>query len=265
MGLRLESEGERTKFLDIGVEFSSCARTPNGGILVNIDLPEADLRWQDIELLVAGRRTLNCVASTFSAADLDAAKFVRIQAKSGGYPQPEDVKGYLSATYDLSEYCARCGVGKKQAAPFRLKSSLALRNNSILQLNWVPDEFFVTHDTWEALFKPLGIGMRPAVAHRTGAEITSVVQLDVPQVYELALEGGSYSDCHFCGRKKYSPVFKGFLPEPISPDALIFKSSQSFGTGAQAYQLVILSAALYARLMKAGLRGAEFYACGGSQ
>jgi hypothetical protein len=262
MGLRLESEEEEKRFLDIGVEFSSSDKKPGGGILANIDLAEDDPRWQGIELLLGGRRTLDCVASTFSPADLDAAKFLRIVAKSGGYPQPEEKKGYLSATFDLTEYCDHCGVGKKQAGPFRLKGSPALRDNSILQLNWIPDEYFVTRTTWEAVFRPLGIGMRPALVHRTGVEIASVVQLEIAQVCDLALEGASHEECRFCGRKKYSPIFRGFLPEPIIPNAPILRSNQSFGSGAQAYGLVFLSAALYGRVKDVGLKGAKFYACG---
>jgi hypothetical protein len=262
VGLRLDSEEERTKFLDIGVEFTSGIKTRGGGILATIDLAEDDPRWQRIEPLLGGRLTLDCVASTFSLADLDSAKFLRILAKSGGYPQPEEENGYLSATYDLAEYCPHCGVGKKQARPLRLKGSPALRDNSILQLNWIFDEYFVSPATWEAVFKPLGIGMRPAVLHRTGAEIMSAVQLAIPDVCDLALDEASYfEECRSCGRKKYSPVFRGFLPEPINPSAMIVKSSQSFGSGALAFKLVLVSNALYKRFKEVGLKGAKFWAC----
>lgn len=54
-----------------------------------------------------------------------------------GYPQPEDKNGYLSATYDLADYCLRCGIGRKQSGPFRFKRAPALKNNSILQLRWI--------------------------------------------------------------------------------------------------------------------------------
>jgi hypothetical protein len=261
VGLRLDSEEERTKFLDIGVEFTSSTKMPGGGIVANIDLAEDDPRWRSIELLLGGRRTLECVTSTFSPADLDTAKFLRILAKSGGYPQPEDNKEYLSATYDLSEYCARCGVGMKQNRPFRLKGPPALRDNSVLQLNWIFDECFVTHATWEAVFKPLGIEKRPAVVHRSGVEIGSAFQLDIPQVCDLKLEGANHAECLYCGRKKYSPVFRGFLPEPVAPKSSIFKSSQWFGSGALAFNLVIVSADLYRRVKEVGLKGAKFWAC----
>jgi hypothetical protein len=261
IGLRLDSEEERTKFLDMGVNFTSDTKMPGGGILANIDLAEDDPRWRGIELLLGGRRTLDCVASTFSSADLYAAKFLRIVAKSGGYPQPENKNGYLSATYDLADYCPRCGIGRKQAGPFRFKGPPALRDNSILQLNWIFDECFVTHTTWEAVFKRLGIEKRPAVMHRSGVEIGSLVQLDIPQVCDLKLEGASHVECPFCRRKKYSPVFRGFLPAPVAPNTPIFKSSQSFGAGALAFKLIIVSADLYRRFKEVGLKGAEFYAC----
>jgi rubredoxin len=262
MGIRLESEDEQRKFLDMGVEFSSSHGRPGGGLLANIDLADHDVRWREIEQLTVGRVFIDTVASTFSVADLDSAKFLRVLAKSGGYPQPEEKNGYLCASYDLAEYCPHCGIGKKQVEPLRLKGAPALADNSILQLNWIFDEFFVSRATWEAVFKPQGIGMRPAVVHRTGAEITSAVQLAIPDVCDLAFdEVSDFEECRACGRQKHSPVFRGFLPEPISPSAMIVKSSQSFGSGALAFKLVLVSDALYQRFKEVGLKGAKFWAC----
>ncbi len=261
IGLRLESEEERTKFLDIGVEFSSGVKMPGGGIIATIDLAEDDARWRDIELLLGGRTTIDGIGATFSLADLDDARFLQIVARSGGYPQPEDDKKYLSATFDLTEYCSRCGVGKKQTGPFRLNGPPALRDSSILQLNWIPDEYFVTRRTWESAFKPLGIEARQVVMHRSGAEIGSVIQLDIPQVCDLSLDDLGYEECRFCGRKKYSPAFRGFRPAPIKPIGPIFKSSQSFGNGALAFKLVLVSDAFYKKVKELGLKGAKFYAC----
>jgi hypothetical protein len=265
IGLRLDNEEERAKFIDIGVEFASGAKMPGGGIVATIDLPEDDARWRRIELLLGGRRTLDSVASTFSSADLYAAKFLRIVAKSGGYPQPENKNGYLSATYDLTDYCPRCGIGKRQVAPFRFKGPPALRNNSIIQLNWIFDEYFVSAATWEAVFKPLGIEKRPVVLHKSGLEVQSPFQLDIPYVCDLKLEGAGYTECPYCERKKYSPIFRGFLPEPVEPSTSIFKSSQSFGSGALAFKLVIVSADTYRIFKDIDLKDAKFYACANEQ
>jgi len=261
VGFRLDSEEERRQFLDLGVEFTSDTQKLNGDLLTSIDLEEDDPRWRRIDQLLGGRRTLDCVAATFSLADLDAADFLQVSANSAGYPQPEDNKAYLSATFDLAEYCVHCGIGKKQAAPFRLKGSPVLRDNSMLQLNWIPDEYFVTRATWEAVFKPLGIEMRPVVVHRTGIEIGSVVQLEIPHCCDLIFDDVSYQACSWCNRRKYSPVFKGFLPKPIGPNRPIFKSNQSFGHGAQAFKLVMVSAALYRTIKQAGVTRVKFSAC----
>ncbi len=261
VGFRLDSEEERIKLLGLGIEFTSDMKMPRGGILATIDLAEDDPRWESIDFLLGGRRKLEGVAARFSEADLDAAKFLRIAGNDSGYPQPESVSGYLAATYDLSDYCGHCGIGKKQTAPFRLKGQPALRDNSILQLNWVPDEYFVTRATWEALFKPLGIGMRTVVVNRTGLEIASVVQLEIPHVCDLTVGDASSEECSRCNRKKYSPSFRGFLPKPIAPKTPIFKSAQSFGTGAQAFKLVIVTDALYRTIKQTGFTRVEFYPC----
>ena len=134
-----------------------------------------------------------------------------------------------------------------------------------MQLNWIFDEYFVSPATWEAVFKPLGIEKRPAVVHRSGVEIQTLVQLDIPQVCGLKLEGAAYTECPHCRRKKYPPIFRGFLPEPVGPNTSIFKSSQSFGSGALAFKLVIVSADAYRKFRDVDLKGVEFYACANEQ
>jgi hypothetical protein len=68
-----------------------------------------------------------------------------INAGEYQYPQPEDL--YIEATYDLTNYCGRCGFGKEQINPFRLKSNFKQQNEDFLGLHWVHDEFFVRDKT----------------------------------------------------------------------------------------------------------------------
>jgi len=265
IGVRLEDEEERAKFLNIGVALEAGVTMPGGGIVTGVDIAEDDPNWQRLTALLSTRRNVDLVYPTFSPAELDDANFLRMWAPSPrGYPQPEDKKGYLSATYDLADYCPRCGIGRRQSGPFRFKSKPTLKDNSILQLNWIHDEYFVKRNSWEAVFKPLGIGMRPAVVHKTGVEIASIVQLDIKEVCDLSLDKGvSKKECSSCGRKKYSAIFRGFLPEPKDPAQPIFRSSQWFGSDALAFKLVIVSAALRRKIKEISFTGVAFHACMG--
>jgi hypothetical protein len=118
---------------------------------------------------------------------------------------------------------------------------------------------------WESvrhLFQPLGINCRRVLLHRTGQELESVLQLDIPQLVPLLMDSETYAfeRCVFCDRKKYKHV-TGFFPSPQASNLPLFKSVQYFGSGASASRAVLVSKALYRRIKDAALKGIEFYAC----
>jgi hypothetical protein len=133
---------------------------------------------------------------------------------------------------------------------------------SILQMNWVFDEFFVKPDVWKAIFEPSGLKCRPVLLHRTGQELDSVVQLDIPHLVTLMMDSGTFAveRCEFCDRKKYAHV-TGFFPTPQATVFALFKSVEYFGSGASAHRAVVISSALCLKSRDTSLRGAEFYAC----
>src|SRR5206468_11936337 len=133
-----------------------------------------------------------------------------------GYPQPENVLGYMSQTYDMSNACEICHVGAKQIAPFRTKKSPDWGRRSILQLNWVGDEFFVKRDVYEAIFRPFGIVFRSVVLDKTGAELDTVVQLSIEAVVDVNVDGIPLEHvCSRCSRKSYQRSNRGFPPMPM--------------------------------------------------
>jgi hypothetical protein len=77
----------------------------------------------------------------YDDTDFLEADWFTINAGEDQYPQPED--RFIEATYDLTNYCGRCGFGKEQTKPFRLKSDFKQENLDFLGLHWVHDEFFV--------------------------------------------------------------------------------------------------------------------------
>src|SRR2546423_10609442 len=117
-----------------------------------------------------------------------------------GHPQPSENLEYRTVTYDVTNFCISCGVGLKQKSPFRFKTVPALRHTSIFQLHWISDEFFTRTEEWDSTFRPLGIRGRHPVLHRTGAEIKSVVQLEIESECSVRTEGLVPLDCSVCGR-----------------------------------------------------------------
>ena len=108
----------------------------------------------------------------------------------------------------------------------------------------------------------IGINCRRVLLHRTGQELESVLQLDIPQLVPLQMDSKAYEyeRCMLCDRKEYKHV-TGFFPSPQATDFPFFKSVQYFGSGSGATRAVLLSNALYRRITDASLKGAEFFAC----
>jgi len=256
----------------IGAHFSEQFRA------VGVDLPESkdlilvfeiaedDPRWRDVERLakdIGNGGAGHTLTTKFSRSELDAAAYLSmLPSWHHGYPQPEDEFAYRKATYDLSDYCPVCGIGARQVAPFCFKKPPSWGRRSILQLNWVFDEYFVKPEIWESVFRPYGAECRPVVLDKTGAEIESVVQLEIPNLVELQMGDYPFEECSTCGRKKFDPRVAGFSQLPASTASNIFKSTQYFGSGASAFRHVLVSNALYGKFHLVQARGVEFQPCG---
>lgn len=179
-----------------------------------------------------------------------------------GYPQPDDLNsGYLAATYDLTNYCERCGIGLKQKAPFQMKGEPKWGKKGILQLNWVFDEYFVTPETWRSVFKPHGVESRP-VLKANGAQLKTVVQLVAQEEVDIVTAGLSTEEaaCSTCGRTKYLPVTRGPMPAlTTEPSTAMVKTREYFGSGASANKDVLVSHRVGEAFATARMKGASLW------
>jgi hypothetical protein len=245
---------------DIRRELAALGVTIGEG-LATFEVDEADPRWREVEQFIARHRAVDVVRTKSSAKELSVAKWLAVEPSwHFGYPQPEN--GYLQATYDLSEYCPECGTGAVQKAPFRMRGEPKWGGKSILQLNWVFDEYFTRPEVWEAVFLPLGIGSHPVIDHKSSAQLQTVVQCDFGSIApaKLDLRDHPYRHCSRCERRRYLPFTRGCFPRLCSERADIpaFKSVEYFGDGAQSYRAVIVSQHVHAAVANAGLKGWGF-------
>lgn len=243
IGLRL-SESQREELEALGVKVGVGLALPGGGLpLFAFDVEEDHRYWATLHELFQRWDAGDYVSTKFSKKEIDAAEWLVMQPSwHHGYPQPnEDDDGYLQATYDLTDYCETCGSGLKQKAPFQMKGEPRWGKKGILQMNWVFDQFFVTPEVWAQVFKPHGIPCRP-VTNRKGAELKTVVQLDVSEEVSMKVEGLPGEVCERCGRMKYLPVVRGPYPSlTTSPKAAMVWSQDYFGSGASADHAVLIS------------------------
>jgi hypothetical protein len=248
------TEQEKQEFRKVGIELELG--------FTAFQIQEDDVRWPAVNLLVDKFSAVDTARTVFSSSECKQAKYLgMLPSWHYGYPMPDDDFGYLQG-FDLREYCARCGIGLKQLTPFRMKKAPPWGNRSIVQLNWVFDEFFVKPETWTNVFKAFGIECLPVILHRDGTVLGSILQLKMERVIELDMGDSPYEQCASCGRKKYLPITRGFWPQPLITDqSALFKSSQYFGSGANAFRLVIAAANLYRCFVDSNLKGITLAPC----
>ena len=228
------------------------------------DIAETDIEWVrvqeiaqewDLRISVGGPR--------FSQQDLDEAPYLEISAREKGYPQPEKDFQYLKASYDLSQYCDQCGTGAVQSAPFRFKGEPKWGRNSIMTLNWVHDELFVTPELWETVFKPFGVGCGVVLKHKTGDKLKTVVQLVTDEVTAPPLKGierFSSETCTKCDRKKYILQIKDYWPPFDGPmEDHVCRTKEWFGSGFSAMRPIIVKKDIYDALKEHKAKGIAWH------
>ena len=251
-----KNEATKNAFFEIGIDLS--------GAYEILRVYEDDDRWPMIKKLIDSLKINDRITTEFSKEELASAKFLQMLPDwHCGYPEPSDNFGFIERTYDTSLACDECNLGLIQRAPFRLKKIPSMGKKSIFQLNWVFDEYFVSIEAWERVFKAFDIKYRPVVLNKTSAEIENIVQFMVPNIVELDIPSNFEVEiCPKCAQTKYLPNFIGFTPTPkMDAHFDIFKSRQYFGSGGSAFHLVVVSAALYDAIQKAGIKGVNFKPC----
>jgi hypothetical protein len=229
--------------------------------LVISDVAEDHSSWPSVALLLREWRASDVPRTIFTSKELAAASWLRIAAWHNGYPQPADDDGYRRVTYDLTNWCPACGVGKAQSGPFRMSGEPRWGRRGIMQLIWVYDTLFVTPAVHAEIFDPAGIRCRP-VLRTDGNQLKTVVQLVTEATVDVDTDGLSPEQCIVCNRTKYLPVARGRFPAlKEQPQSAMVRSRQYFGSGAAANQLVIVSGALVKSLTAAEVRGAELQPC----
>jgi hypothetical protein len=158
-------------------------------------------------------------------------------------------------TYDLAAYCSVCGIGAVQKAPFQLVGEPEWGDAGVFCLNWVPDELFVSPEIWRAVFHPLGIGWLPLL-DREGHELESVVQLQIDERLPIELPSSApIETCVRCDRSKHHPRA---WPELSGEGAMggaanAARTREHYGSGAQAFQRIVISRRAYREIRAAGI------------
>ncbi|UKE47051.1 hypothetical protein [Xanthomonas cerealis] len=256
---------EREKTLD-GLDLKiKIVPIPGGGSSAIGEIAEINADWPKVHALVMQWDASDFVTTEFTAEEISSAPYCVLTPEfMHGYPQPEANFGYRERTYETRDFCPQCGIGLKQKAPFVMRKDPKWGKNSMMQLNWVFDEFFVKSDVWEAIFAPLHLKSRE-VLDTKGLVLHDVVQLLATEQVPLAIGEVSAKKCRQCGRKKHAVIKRGFFPEPlIAPTSPVSRSVDYFGSDHQAFNKIIVNAKVAAVISEAKLRGVSLWPCSGA-
>jgi hypothetical protein len=208
----------------------------------------------------------------FTSDDVASSAWLLAYATAdAGYPKPEKDLGYRAATFDLSNCCERCGIGKVQIRPFRLGAEPTSGRAHFFAPQLTHQVVLARHEVRE-VFEAEGVsGARyvPPLKHRTGAPLESVVQILPTTTLQAGLVAvvqeqvtcspddeemrsiltiaerrgaGSYG---YCGRIKYHVPYRRLLVQYSreafvrAPDIVL--SAEWYGSGGAASQQVIVS------------------------
>jgi hypothetical protein len=251
------SEAQRHELEAYGVQYERLS-----GELICFQIDEDHSAWPSVATLIDIWKAPDLVITEFTRRELARAKYLTMHPGwHFGYPQPERDFGYIRKTYDSTNYCPSCGTGGIQQAPFRMLREPKWGRRQILQLNWVLDEFFVTPEAWNAVFKPLGIEALPVLQHKTGEPLTTVLQLQISAwtTDKVNPDGYRIECCDTCKRMKLAGNRSGTFPHVELPGGVhIAKTHEYFGSNAAAWHTVVISAELYKAIAEHKFKGAEF-------
>jgi len=196
-------------FENIGIKIKNVS-----GISV-FDIGENDKRWIDIRKFIDNHSTdirdFQFVTQ-FTKTEMDNSDFFRLSPKwHHQYPQPDDF-GYEAITYDATRICSKCGIERKQIAPFSIERNPKWGKRNIVQLYWVHDEYFVFGDLKSLLENEYDtLNFKPVIKYKSNKQLDDVYQLDITQAVGLNMPDVlSFKICDLCKRKKYLPHTRGF-------------------------------------------------------
>jgi hypothetical protein len=231
--------------------------------LATLEVMEDDPQWPHVQYLAQQFGFIDSIGTEFSKDELSAASSLVIGAWENGFPQPERNYAYLSQTYDLTDACSKCGLGRVQVAPFLIKKPPKWGSKAFFQLSWVFDELFVRPDVYREVFYPLSIESWPVILGSTGELCSDVLQLKISRSIDLDCSQEIATSCNVCGRTKYLPHSVGFFPKPKEiPDESLFRSVEYFGYNFQVYRQVMVTQSMHKTLKDSHPEGLAFWPCG---
>lgn len=238
------------------------------GTVEGFDIGENDPRWNAVKALC--RKFPSGLSeyqyyTDFTKEELDSAECYVMKSKwLFKYPQPEDDFAYEHTTYKADSGCRECGVGLVQAQSFSVRKQPTWKTRDIVQLNWIPDEFFVSSKLKRQLMeRNLPIQFMDVLKYPKGTPFDDMFQIVIDR--KVDIDSGQLQDmastCPICGKLKYPGQTRGFFPAPEEKDFLIARTNLFFGSGHEAYNYILISKELYTIFKELKVKNMRYIPC----
>lgn len=247
----VDYNGHIRKFLtDHDIKFSS-------EILLVFEIADSDPLFEEVSKFMLNYDINPQIRLEYSKKELTEARYLHIWLRRySGYPQPEviDIKdSYINYTFDITNFCTKCGSGLVQNDSFYLKKSFNIEKLRFGGVYWVYDTFFITTELRDLLIKEkfTGIEFVPVKNIRTKQIVDNIVQLKINEIFpaKLKYDIEKIIDCKQCGQKR--DVMKMDSEVVTSKDVLkdldkdFYLSQEFHGDGFLCCKSVLISNRVY--------------------
>lgn len=247
----VDYNGHIRKFLtDNDIKFSS-------EILLVFEIADSDPLFEEVSKFMLNYDINPQIRLEYSKKELTEARYLHIWLRRySGYPQPEviDIKdSYINYTFEITNFCTKCGSGLVQNDSFYLKKSFNIEKLRFGGVYWVYDTFFITTELRDLLIKEkfTGIEFVPVKNIRTKQIVDNIVQLKINEIFpaKLKYDIEKIIDCKQCGQKR--DVMKMDSEVVTSKDVLkdldkdFYLSQEFHGDGFLCCKSVLISNRVY--------------------
>lgn len=247
----VDYNGHIRKFLtDHDIKFSS-------EILLVFEIADSDPLFEEVSKFMLNYDINPQIRLEYSKKELTEARYLHIWLRRySGYPQPEviDIKdSYINYTFEITNFCTKCGSGLVQNDSFYLKKSFNIEKLRFGGVYWVYDTFFITIELRDLLIKEkfTGIEFVPVKNIRTKQIVDNIVQLKINEIFpaKLKYDIEKIIDCKQCGQKR--DVMKMDSEVVTSKDVLkdldkdFYLSQEFHGDGFLCCKSVLISNRVY--------------------
>jgi len=210
------------------------------GTYTSVDLDDRIYRLVEPQIVNSVER--HSKIASFEQSEVERAEWLAPRGLTkAGYPQPEETWGFEDV-YDLGSACSSCKLPfGLQEAPFRIRASS--RSRPLSQLEWIYGELFASREFHETHLRPIGLGSRPVLIHRSGEVSEKVVQVEIPiSEWNFDFSSMPTETCQKCGQRKFLAAPQDFFPRINgTPPNEIFAGPEPFGSGGLVFRHIYVS------------------------